>query len=60
MVQGLGQPGWTCSGIEAEEWRGRECPEVAENVGEISRLSPGSGFGLGHVCPDLLGARGSR
>lgn len=46
MVQGLGfVPGWTCSGTEAVEWRGRECPEVAENVGEISD-SPGSGFGL--------------
>lgn len=61
MVQGLGfVPGWTCSGTEAVEWRGRECPEVAENVGEISDSPQAVDSGLGHVCPDLLGAKGSR
>lgn len=41
-------------------WRSRECPEVAENVGEISDSPQAVDSGLGHVCPDLPGARGLR
>lgn len=61
MVQSPGfVPGWTCYGIEAVEWRGGECPEVAENVEEISDSPQAVDLGSGHAAPDLLGARGSR